>query len=68
MTIKKDFKGLVSIPDLNLNEINPFIKFLKFERQRHVEDIININKSLTVLYHRKGVIEGLSGRGKRGNE
>jgi hypothetical protein len=49
MAIKKDKKGLVSIPDLDVYEIGTFIKFLEFERQRHIEDINNIDKSITIL-------------------
>jgi len=49
MTIKKDRTGLVSLISLSSIEKRIFVKFLKFERRRHEEDIENIDETIAKL-------------------
>lgn len=49
MAIKKDRKGLVDIKSLTNEERPTFIKFLKFERERHEQDIEDIDNTIAKL-------------------
>ena len=49
MTIEKDKYDLVDVSKLEENEKSTFVKFLLFERQRHVQDIEQIDKTVAYL-------------------
>lgn len=46
MAIKKDRVGLVKLTALTNEEKKVFVKFLEFERERHEDDINNIDETI----------------------